>query len=78
MFSFTKKTTLTSHQCPRCHHKIPTDLAPGAYPGALSRMNNATEICSRCGRDEAMRDLMHLPPVPPDDWPVEWTLGDIL
>lgn len=66
------------NDCPRCRGKIPNDDTPGAYPGALSRVDNRTEICSACGRDEAMRDLMHLPPIPPDDWPVEWHMKDIL
>jgi hypothetical protein len=28
-------------------------------------------ICSACGRDEAIRDFTEQPPVPPDEWPVE-------
>ena len=35
--------------CPRCDK-----LLPIGYPGALSRLDNETEICSQCGVDEAM------------------------
>ena len=45
--------------CPRCSGLIPDDLNAGAYPGALSRWDNATEICSQCGFDEAMLDWKH-------------------
>ena len=40
--------------CPRCGDWIPNNLRPGAYPGALSRTDNKTEICSECGTLEAM------------------------
>jgi hypothetical protein len=40
--------------CPRCEGFIPSNLTPGRYPGAISRVNNKTEICSDCGREEAM------------------------
>ena len=46
-------------QCPRCAGFIPDALNPGAYPGALSRWDNATEICSGCGMEEAMIDFAH-------------------
>ena len=51
--------------CPRCHGFIPTNLTPGRYPGAISRTDNKTEICSDCGREEAMSvlDLEALWPV---------------
>jgi DNA-directed RNA polymerase subunit RPC12/RpoP len=45
---------LDENQCPRCGHYIPNDLHPGAYPGALSRYDNATYVCSDCGTEEAM------------------------
>ena len=57
--------------CPRCGGGIPSDAARGQYSGALSRADNATEICSRCGTDEAIshfygwpwsRDLWLHPP----------------
>ena len=41
-------------RCPRCSGWIPTNEHPGAYPGALSRLDDETEICSACGTDEAM------------------------
>lgn len=40
--------------CPRCGGGIPNDLHRGEYPGALSRWDNNTMICSQCGTDEAM------------------------
>lgn len=39
-------------ECPRCH-----GLLPLGYPGALSRRDNKTEICSDCGRAESMTDF---------------------
>ena len=36
---------------------IPNNANPGAYPGALSRYDNATEICSSCGQAEGMSGL---------------------
>ena len=42
--------------CPRCGGMIPDALNPGAYPGALSRWDTATEICSDCGLQEAVLD----------------------
>ena len=35
--------------CPKCHGFIPNNERPGEYPGALSREDNKTEICSECG-----------------------------
>jgi hypothetical protein len=32
----------------------------GKYPGALSRRDNKTEICSACGVDEAIQDYQRL------------------
>jgi hypothetical protein len=40
--------------CPRCNGFIPSNSRPGAYPGALSRTDNETEICSDCGSEEAL------------------------
>lgn len=40
--------------CPRCEGYIPSNLTPGRYPGAISRVDNKTEVCSDCGREEAM------------------------
>jgi hypothetical protein len=44
--------------CPRCSGYIPNDAMPGAYPGALSRLDNETEICSECGSIEAMEQFL--------------------
>jgi hypothetical protein len=33
------------------------DVEPDAFPGALSRHDNRTYICSECGADEAMRQV---------------------
>ena len=46
--------------CPICTGFIPDDITPGAYPGALSRVDNETRICSDCGRAEAMRSVGRL------------------
>lgn len=43
--------------CPRCDGFIPNNEQPGAYPGALSRTDNQTEICSACGQAEAMEQF---------------------
>ena len=40
--------------CPRCGGGVPNNLRAGEYPGALSRLDNETYICSSCGSDEAM------------------------
>lgn len=45
-----------NYTCPRCGGGIPNDIDRGAYCGALSRLDNKTEICSACGQDEAMED----------------------
>ena len=47
-------------ECPRCSHFIPNDLTPGAYPGAISRLDNKTEICSDCGTEEALLQFQGL------------------
>lgn len=44
--------------CPACGGFIPNNKTPGAYPGALSRKDNKTEICSQCGVDEALFDIL--------------------
>jgi len=52
-FSYTTEG-LNKMICPRCNSsQIPNNETPGAYPGALSRADNKTEICSRCGSHEA-------------------------
>ena len=51
--------------CPRCTGFIPSNLFPGEYPGAISRIDNKTEICSDCGTEEAILAL-----IPLDQWPI--------
>ena len=46
--------------CPKCEGYIPNNATPGAYPGALSRVDNKTEICSECGILEALDDYIRL------------------
>lgn len=54
-------------RCPRCQ----VDNLPLGYPGALSRADNETEICSACGTDEAMVNFMEKKPAQaPETWPV--------
>ena len=62
----------TTNDCPRCGHLIPNDEQPGAYPGALSRADNKTEVCSDCGTHEAMEQFTsddHTV-TPISEWPV--------
>jgi len=47
--------------CPLCDGLIPNNDMPGAYPGALSRRDNVTEICSDCGQREAFEDAGWMP-----------------
>lgn len=49
-------TTITKPVCPRCKGFIPNNVTPGEYPGAISRLDNKTEICSSCGTEEALED----------------------
>lgn len=42
--------------CPNCGGFIPNNEMPGAFPGAISRKDNKTEICSDCGTTEAILD----------------------
>lgn len=44
-------------KCPRCEGHIPNNSMPGAYPGAISRLDNKTEICSKCGQHEALENF---------------------
>lgn len=63
--------TDTRPVCPRCKGFIPNDATPGAYPGALSRLDNETYICSSCGTAEAMHNFTRPgAPLPPIDQPV--------
>jgi len=45
------------HTCPSCGGGIPNNDRIGEYAGAISRTDNVTEICSRCGDREAFEDL---------------------
>lgn len=51
--------------CPRCEGYIPCNENPGKYPGAISRTDDVTEICSDCGTEEAMLALF-----PIYSWPI--------
>lgn len=44
--------------CPRCGGPVPDEEHQGEYPGALSRWDNRTEVCSRCGSEEAVAQWM--------------------
>lgn len=56
--------------CPRCTGFIPTNDNPGAYPGALSRTDNTTYICSACGTDEGMEQFLDGGLTPKASWPI--------
>jgi hypothetical protein len=63
--------------CPRCNE----NNLPLGYPGALSRVDNETEICSPCGQDEGFRDFFDnkLPQL--NEWPVDikyWIKNDTI
>lgn len=58
-----------NHICPRCGGAIPNNITPGAYPGAMSRYDNQTEICSECGIEEAMNAFQNIRLTGPDEWP---------
>jgi hypothetical protein len=47
-----------SEKCPICNGPIPNALHEGKYAGALSRVDNKTEICSECGVFEALQDFV--------------------
>lgn len=60
-YSFETVSTLhvksvLEHTCPRCECGIPNSNERGAYSGAISRLDNRTEICTSCGIEEAFRD----------------------
>jgi len=54
--------------CPRCGGWVPNNDTPGAFPGALSRVDNKTEICSECGTEEALQQLTDGAPAPMSEW----------
>ena len=45
------------HTCPRCLGGVPNEEMRGRYPGALSRTDNLTEVCSNCGTMEAIEQM---------------------
>ena len=53
----TEMDDCTDGDCPICMNWIPTNDKKGEYPGAMSRFDNDTEICSACGTGEAMMEL---------------------
>lgn len=60
--------------CPRCGGYIPNNNEPGAFPGALSRLDSATEVCSACGVEEAMQQFAAQSAdgaTPMSEWPVD-------
>tara|TARA_R110001606_G_scaffold103763_1_gene226856 strand:+ start:3294 stop:4571 length:1278 start_codon:yes stop_codon:yes gene_type:complete len=69
--------------CPICDGAIPNNETPGAYPGALSRFDNETEVCSACGSAEALtpmfseegKDLM-VAGIQNDEW--DWWKAGVL
>ena len=57
--------------CPRCNHYIPNDENPGEYPGALSRTDNKTEVCSPCGQAESLEEYLGTGLMPQEEWSVK-------
>lgn len=47
----------TDHICPLCGGDVPNTEHKGKYPGALSRADNETEICSACGTAQALEQF---------------------
>ena len=60
------------NMCPRCGGYIPNNVTPGEYPGALSRTDNRTEICSNCGTAEALEQFgsPERACMPQEDWKI--------
>ena len=44
--------------CPKCGGDVPNTEFKGQYPGALSRVDNQTEICSACGTREGLEAFL--------------------
>lgn len=59
---------LDLYSCPRCFGGIPNSDERGKYPGAISRTDNLTEICSECGVLEAVEQFSTGSPVPQQEW----------
>lgn len=60
--------------CPRCGGYIPSNENPGVYMGAMSRVDNRTEICSACGTEEALQQFASQSAsgaTPIEEWPIE-------
>lgn len=65
------KLVMVPAVCPRCKFNwIPCNERPGEYPGALSRVDNKTEICSACGEDEALMQHYEGKLIPKEEWGV--------
>ena len=60
-----------NHVCPRCLGPVPSAEHVGEYPGALSRTDNETEVCSECGRSEAMEQVFGSGLTPQSAWPIK-------
>lgn len=45
---------IEDYKCPTCDGYIPDNNHIGQYSGAISRVDNTTEICSSCGMREAL------------------------
>ena len=59
---------MDQHTCPRCMGGIPNDSCRGEYPGALSRTDNQTYVCSQCGQQEALEQFHFGSPLPQSLW----------
>jgi hypothetical protein len=64
-------------KCPRCLGPIPDAQNPGRYPGALSRTDNETEVCSDCGTAEGLLVFAGTL-TPQSEWPVDSPFGGIV
>jgi hypothetical protein len=62
--------SMTTPVCPRCEGAIPNAGWPGMFPGAISRYDNRTEICSDCGLEEAVAEWQGEALVGPTEWPL--------
>lgn len=58
--------------CPRCQVR----LLPLGFPGALSRVDNKTEICSECGQDEALENWAGFNLSPTSTWPIKQAIPE--
>jgi len=59
---------VVTDRCPRCGGDVPNTEYKGQYPGALSRTDNETEICSDCGTNEALENTFGRGPIPQSEW----------